>query len=189
MARDVGAVQIQARGTLGGNLATGSPAADGVPVLAALACEIDVASAARGVRTVPIAGFFTGYRRTVMAPDEMITAVRFEAPGDVWTWRKVGTRMAQSIAKVALAACARVASGRIEQAHFGMASVAPTTALLRGVQSYLIGRDVKSVHDDELVSALRKDIAPIDDVRSTAAYRLHVAERLVAQFAAQLRAR
>jgi CO/xanthine dehydrogenase FAD-binding subunit len=186
MAVDVGAIQIQARGTLGGNLATGSPAADGVPVLMALGCDV-VLMSKRGTRAVNIDDFYTGYRRNVMAPDEMIHSVVFETPAR-WFWRKVGTRRAQSIAKVALAATARVENGSVVDARFGMASVAPTTVPLRAVREAMVGRRVADLDGAALDAALARDIAPIDDVRSTREYRLHVAGRLLRQFVATLRA-
>ncbi len=191
MARDVGAVQIQERGTLGGNLATGSPAADGVPVLMALGARV-VLRSATATRAVPVEGFYTGYRRSVMAPDEMIVAVEFAlapTPGDGkdrWFWRKVGTRLAQAISKVALAGTARIEGGRIQVPRLGMASVGPVVAPLFAVRAELAGKPPAAVSAERLQAALREDISPIDDVRSTREYRLHVAGRLMEQFVAGL---
>jgi CO/xanthine dehydrogenase FAD-binding subunit len=190
MSREVGAIQIQARGTLGGNLATGSPAADGVAALAALDADV-VLRSARGERVVPIGAFYTGYRRTVRARDELILRVELAlpAPGAVGCWRKVGTRSAQAISKVALAAIGEVERGRATRIGLGMASVAPTIAFLPTVRALLLSRPLVEVADADLDAATDADVAPIDDIRSTAAYRRHVARVLVRRFADALRAR
>lgn len=180
MSRDVGALQIQARGTLGGNLATASPAADGVACLAALDAEVVLAST-RGERRVPLSGFYTGYKRTVRAADEVIVAVEMTLPrpGAVTYWRKVGTRLAQAISKVALAGVVDVEDGRIVRLGLGMASVAPTTAFLPTVRALGVGTPLQEISDDALDAATARDVAPIDDIRSTGAYRRHVARALV----------
>jgi len=190
MAREVGAIQIQARGTLGGNLATGSPAADGVAALAALDADV-VLRSARGERKVPVGAFYTGYRRTVRANDELILRVELALPasGAVNYWRKVGTRSAQAISKVALAAVGEIARGRATRIGLGMASVAPTIAFLPTVRALLLSRPLAEIVDAELDSATDADVAPIDDIRSTAAYRRHVARVLVRRFADELRVR
>ena len=188
MAREVGAVQIQARGTLGGNLATASPAADGAAALMALDADV-VLACAHGERRVPMTQFFTGYRATRRADDEAIVRVEFALPrtGAHQMWRKVGTRAAQAISKVALAAVVELDGGRGVRAGFGMASVAPVTASLPTVRALGLATSLASVSDDELDAATRRDIAPIDDLRSTAAYRAHVASALVKNFFHRLR--
>jgi xanthine dehydrogenase small subunit len=180
MAKDVGAVQIQTRGTLAGNIASASPAADGVPALMALDANVTLASAS-GTRTVPLDGFFTAYRKTVMRPDEMILDVDLRVPHRkaLVKWRKVGTRLAQAISKVALASVIEVEGGKIKHARFGMASVAAVTHPLPSVRKYLEGRAVDAVVAADLDAAVAADIKPIDDVRSTGRYRLHVAKALV----------
>lgn len=188
MARDVGAVQIQARGTLGGNLATASPAADGVAALAALDAFV-VLGSVRGERSVPLRDFYTGYKKTVRAADEVIVRVDFvlPRPGALTRWRKVGTRLAQSISKVALAAVAEVDEGRVTRLGLGMASVAPTTEHLPTVRGLALGAPLESLTDALLDKATLADVAPIDDIRSTAAYRRHVACALVRGFFDELR--
>jgi CO/xanthine dehydrogenase FAD-binding subunit len=188
MAREVGAVQIQARGTLGGNLASASPAADGAAALMALDADVVLASI-HGERRVPLTQFFTGYRATRRAEDEVIVRVEFTLPrtGAHQVWRKVGTRAAQAISKVALAAVAEVERGRGVRAGFGMASVAPVTVSLPTVRALGLAPSLASVSDEELDAATRRDIAPIDDLRSTAAYRAHVASALVKGFFRELR--
>lgn len=187
MARDVGAVQIQARGTLGGNIATASPAADGVAALAALDAEIVVRSA-RGERRIPIAALQTGYKASSRAPDEIIVAVDIALPaaGSSWIWRKVGARRAQAISKVALAGIAEVQNGTVTRIGLGMASVAPVTALLPKTRALALSRPLADVTPDAIDGAVAEDIAPIDDVRSTREYRIHCAKAVTRGFLRQL---
>lgn len=189
MARDVGALQIQARGTLAGNLASGSPAADGVAALAALDATILLRSI-RGARRVPLSGFYTGYRKSVLAPDELIEAVEVALPpaGAPFVWRKVGTRQAQAISKVALAGVGVVENGRCTRLGLAMASVAPTVAFLPATRALGLSRVLAEIMDTEVQEAVLGDVAPIDDIRSTAAYRRHVAVALVTRFFDGLRA-
>jgi xanthine dehydrogenase small subunit len=180
MAADVGAIQIQVRGTLGGNLATASPAADGVAALMALEAEL-VLTSSQGSRTVGIESFFSGYRKTVLAKGEIVASVDVRVPrfGARVRWQKVGTRRAQAISKVALASVIEEALGRIERARFGMASVAATTVPLLEVRAALEGKALGALTRAETDRAVDRDIRPIDDVRSTGDYRLHVAKALV----------
>jgi CO/xanthine dehydrogenase FAD-binding subunit len=187
MARDVGALQIQARGTLAGNLASGSPAADGVCALAALDATLLLRSA-RGPRRIPLAKFYTGYRKSVLATDELIEAVEIALPpaGSPFVWRKVGTRQAQAISKVALAGLAVVENGRCTSLGLAMASVAPTVAFLPATRALGLSRPLAEVTSADLERAVLADVSPIDDIRSTAAYRRHVAVALVTRFFEEL---
>lgn len=187
MARDVGAVQIQARGTLGGNLATGSPAADGVAALAAYDAVLVVTSR-RGERRIPFSELQTGYKESTRAPDEVIVAIEILLParGAPWFWRKVGTRKAQAISKVALAAVAEVRDGQVVRCGLGMASVAPVTALLPRTRELFLSTSLSAIRPEDIDKAVESDIHPIDDVRSTGAYRLHAAKAVVRAFAQSL---
>lgn len=181
MAKDVGAVQIQTRGTLAGNVATASPAADGVATLLALEARLHLESAS-GTRTIALDQSLLGYRKTALAPGEIIVAidVRVPAPGARVVWRKVGTRLAQAISKVALASVVETGpDGAIVRAHFGMASVAATTHALPKTARLVVGRAPSAIDGAALDAAVSEDIQPIDDVRSTGRYRLHVAQALV----------
>jgi CO/xanthine dehydrogenase FAD-binding subunit len=180
MSQDVGAVQIQARGTLGGNLATASPAADGVAALAALDADIEVQSV-RGKRVLPITDLQTGYKKSTRAPDEVIVAIHIALPppGAAWVWRKVGTRRAQAISKVALAGLAHIDGDRAVRFGLGMASVAPITALLPKTRALVLSRRLGELTANDVDAAVEADIAPIDDVRSTRTYRLHCAKAVV----------
>lgn len=176
-----GATPIQNRATLGGNLVNASPAADNPPVLLAYGAALELASA-RGTRRLPVAEFYTGYRRTVLAADELVTAVYLPAPAANARQysRKVGTRQAQAIAKLSLAALYGCdAAGRITAARFGMASVAPTPTGLPRLAEWLVGKNPAEVDPTALREPLSRDIAPIDDVRSTGTYRLETAARLI----------
>jgi CO/xanthine dehydrogenase FAD-binding subunit len=190
MARDVGALQIQARGTLGGNLASGSPAADGVCALAALDATLLLAST-RGRRRVALSAFYTGYRRSVLLAEELIEAVEVPLPsaGSPFVWRKVGTRQAQAISKVAFAGLAVVEKGRCLRLGLAMASVAPTVALLLKTRTLGLSGPLAEITDAAVEKAVLADVSPIDDVRSTAAYRRHVAVRLAQRFFEELRGR
>jgi xanthine dehydrogenase small subunit len=170
-AREIGGVQIQNRGTIGGNVANGSPAGDTLPVLLAADAVVILRSAA-GSRRVPMTSFYTGYRQTAARPDELI--VGFEIPkvaGRQW-FRKVGTRAAQAIAKIV------VAGVWDTQPRFAMGSVAPTALRLTKTEAALADGGPL----DEAQAVLQQEIAPIDDVRSTAEYRRNVAANLLAQF-------
>lgn len=170
-AREIGGAQIQNRGTLGGNIANASPAGDTLPVLAAADARI-VLRSKTGTRKVPFSEFYTGYRRSVRRGDELITAVEIPpVDGRQW-WRKVGTRRAQAISKIMIAAI------RGAQVRIAYGSVAPTVVLAANAAAVLSrGGAVADAR-----AALAKDIAPIDDVRSTGAYRAAIAANLLEEF-------
>lgn len=183
MAAEVGAIQIQARGTLGGNLVTGSPAADGVTALFALDAEVVLRSES-GERTVPITSYYTGYRASVRREDELVVRFSFRLPraGAHQMWRKVGTRKAQSISKAAVAGVAEVEGGVITRIGLAAASVAEVILALEGVRAKVIGKAPGQLDLRELEEAVDREIRPIDDVRSTAKYRRHVTKTLVRRF-------
>jgi xanthine dehydrogenase small subunit len=173
-AREVGGMQIQNRGTLGGNVANGSPAGDTLPVLA-VAEAVVVLRSVDAERRVAFGNFYTGYRATVRQPDELIVA--FDIPpieGRQW-FRKVGTRAAQAISKVVMAAV------RGSQPRIALGSVAPTVIRLSGVEGAL----AQGASIDEALRRLDEDISPIDDLRSTGAYRRDVAANLLRRFWAE----
>src|SRR5471030_1974308 len=131
-AREIGGVQIQNRGTLGGNVANASPAGDTLPVLAAADATVVLASA-NGTRRVPFASFYTGYRRSVMRPDELIVALEVPAVRGRQWFRKVGTRAAQAISKVVMAACDD------DRPRIAIGSVGPTVLRLTNTEAALAG--------------------------------------------------
>ena len=170
-AREVGGPQIQHRGTLGGNIANGSPAGDGLPVLAAADAVLPPASA-DGERRVPFTGFYTGYRASVLRPDELIVAVEVPPVEGVQWFRKVGTRAAQAISKLVMAAV------RADRPRIALGSVAPTVVRLPRTEAALAaGQGLAAAR-----RTLAEEISPIDDLRSSADYRRTVAGNLLARF-------
>jgi xanthine dehydrogenase small subunit len=170
-ARQIGGVQIQNRGTIGGNIANGSPAGDTLPVLAAAEAVI-VARSAAAERRIPFVDFYTAYRKSVLRGDELIVAVEIPViTGRQW-FRKVGTRAAQAISKV-------VAAGvRSDAPRLAFGSVGPVVLRARASEAVLAsGEGI-----DRAATALDSDIAPIDDIRSTRDYRRVVAKNLLRQF-------
>jgi CO/xanthine dehydrogenase FAD-binding subunit len=185
-AATIGAVQIQNRATVAGNVANASPAGDTLPVWLALDAEVELASTS-GRSLVPYRDFTTAYRETVRLPHELVTALVFRtpAPGTRMRFRKVGTRAAQAISKVVFAGLARCDSaGRYEHLRLAFGSVGPTPCLALGAEEIALGR---APGDECAALAAEKhatDLAPIDDVRSTAAYRIAVAGNLAREFLA-----
>jgi CO/xanthine dehydrogenase FAD-binding subunit len=169
--REIGGRQIQNRGTLGGNVANASPAGDSLPVLAVADATIVLVSA-EGERRVPVTSFYTGYRTSVRRPDEIIMAIEVPRIEGRQYWRKVGTRRAQAISKVM---CAAV---RGPEVRIALGSVGPTVLRLRRTERVLTaGSPLKQAQ-----AVLRGEIAPIDDLRSTADYRREVSLNLLADF-------
>jgi CO/xanthine dehydrogenase FAD-binding subunit len=181
-AREIGALQIQARGTLGGNVGTSSPVGDSLPVLLALDAELELASV-RGRRHVPYREVCTGYRKTLLATDELIVSATLPAlaPSTRTTWRKVGTRRAQSISKVMGAAAITLDGGVVASARVALGAVADRPIRIAAVEAAVVGLPPAKAAEAAR-AALRTAIEPIDDVRSTAGYRREVAENLVARF-------
>jgi CO/xanthine dehydrogenase FAD-binding subunit len=178
-----GGIANQNRGTLGGNIVNASPAADSLPSLLAYDAEL-ILTSVRGERRLPYAGFHTDYKKTKLAPDELIQAVclprRFTQY--VCLARKVGSRNAQAISKVCIAALGRIAGQTVEDVRIALGSVAPVPLRLSETERVVSGKAI----DESLVSLARKtavaEISPIDDIRSTAKYRAAVAGNLVAEF-------
>jgi CO/xanthine dehydrogenase FAD-binding subunit len=176
-AREVGGVQIQNRGTIGGNIANASPAGDSLPVLAAAEAVVVLRSAG-GIRRVPFSGFYSGYRQSVRRPDELIVALEIAAVRGRQWFRKVGTRAAQAISKVVMAGVR--GDGHGDGVRLAIGSVAPTVVRLPGTEAAIVsGRSPEAIR-----RALADEIAPIDDIRSTADYRRRIAQNLLDRFIA-----
>jgi CO/xanthine dehydrogenase FAD-binding subunit len=154
--RTVGSPQIRNRGTIGGNLATASPAGDAIPPLVVEGAEVECASI-RGTRRVPVAEFVTGVKRNALEPDELITAVYLRPSGAPQTFMKIGPRNAMVIAVVSLA----VSGGDELRACFG--SAAPRPVLVAAPREEAEG----------FAERVAAAAAPIDDVRGTERYRRH----------------
>jgi CO/xanthine dehydrogenase FAD-binding subunit len=169
--REIGGRQIQHRGTLGGNIANASPAGDSLPVFAAADASI-VLQSATAERRVAFSDFYTGYRASVRRDDELIVAVEIPTVAGKQYWRKVGTRRAQAISKVMCAAI------RGEQVKIALGSVAEKVIRLPRTEAVLS----RGGTIEEAQSALRGEITPIDDIRSTADYRRQVSANLIDDF-------
>jgi CO/xanthine dehydrogenase FAD-binding subunit len=180
-ASETGGVAIQNRGTLGGNIANASPAADSPPALLAYGAELVLASRT-GTRRVPYADFHTGYKKTVARPGEIIASVvvpRAQAGDErVHFYRKVGPRRAQAISKVCFAGCADLRGRRLHGVRIALGGVAPIVVRAREAEKALLAGESA----DRVCEALGAAISPIDDVRSTARYRRRVALNLVRDF-------
>ncbi len=185
-AAETGSVATQNRGTIGGNIANASPAADTPPVLLVYDAELEVASS-RGRRRIPYTAFHTGYKQMDLARDEIITRIRLPRGRRGWreTFRKVGTRRAQAISKVSFAAAIDVAGGLVRDVRLAFGSVAPTVVRCRRTEEALRGRHLDPAVVGEAIAELAREIAPIDDVRSTARYRLRVSQNLLREFLAE----
>ena len=179
-----GSIANQNRGTLGGNIANASPAADTPPALLAYDAELELIST-RGTRIVRYADFHLGYKRTALAPDELILAIRLPRrfTGHTHWVRKVGSRNAQAISKVALAAVGRVEDGMFVEIALGAASLLDRPSRLPATEAALMGRDPRDPATlAKARQALAGEVAPIDDIRSTARYRTAVAANLLEEF-------
>ncbi len=177
-----GAWAVQNRGTLGGNIANASPAADTPPVLLVYDAQIELASS-RATRWLPYREFHVGYKATRREPGELITRVRLpNQRGARGFYRKVGTRSAQAISKVCLAGLARWQDGRLDDVRIALGSMAPTVLEARRTADYLRGRRHDAIDRGRARTLLDAEVAPIDDIRSTERYRRAVAGNLLEQF-------
>ncbi|MBC7929727.1 MAG: xanthine dehydrogenase family protein subunit M [Rubrivivax sp.] len=187
-ASETGGLAIQNRGTLGGNIANASPAADSPPALLVYGAEVELVST-EGPRWVEYADFHTGYKQTVMRADELISRVRLPRPieGARHFYRKVGTRRAQAISKVCMAALAETdKGGAFAKVRIALGSVAPVVLRCRRTEELLKGRRPDEALIRDARAALAEDISPIDDIRSTARYRTRVAQNLLAEFLSEV---
>jgi CO/xanthine dehydrogenase FAD-binding subunit len=184
----IGSIANQSRATLGGNLVNGSPAADSSPALLAYDAEIELISV-RGRRRIPYYAFHTGYKRNALAPDELLYAVhlprRFARHRQYL--RKVGTRRAMAISKVALAATAIVDHGVVNEIRLGAASLAAYPARLYRTENALLGQRITKDTIAAARHAILAEAQPIDDIRSTAEYRRRVAANLLEEFLLEAR--
>lgn len=185
-ASETGGLAIQNRGTLGGNVVNASPAADSPPALLAYDAEIELVSSS-GSRWLPYDGFHKGYKQMDIRPDELLSRIRLPRIGPIRPifnhyYRKVGTRKAQAISKVCFAGVARMEDTRVADARVVLGSVAPIVLRCKQTEDAIRGQEL----NDDTVKLAREtllhEIVPIDDVRSTADYRLRVAANLLVDF-------
>ena len=182
-----GSIAIQNRGTLGGNIANASPAADSLPALLVYEAELELVSA-QGARWVAYRDFHTGYKMTERRADELIRAIRLPRTTAGWRQhaRKVGTRQAQAISKVCFAGLGLLEAGTLRDIRLAYGSVAPVPVRARQTEAVLRGRVLDAAAISAACRTLAAELQPIDDLRSTAAYRAQVARNLLQEFLWQL---
>lgn len=177
--RAVGGIQIQNRGTIAGNICNASPAADGVPCLLTLDTEVEIASPA-GVRIVSLAKFFAGYRKTVMQPDEIVTAIIIPRTAGRGRFLKLGARKYLVISIVMAAGVVDVAGdGTITSARISVGACTPVAVRLHGLERELRGLPIVEAARRAVQPHHVACLAPIDDVRASSVYRLASARALV----------
>ena len=178
-----GSIANQNRGTLGGNIVNASPAADSLPALMVYEAEL-LLSSTRGTRRMPYVEFHTGYKQTELAPDEIISAIALQPRFSSYHGysRKVGTRNAQAIAKLCVAGLGKVSGNKIDDVRLAIGSMAVTPVRLRRTEQALLGQPYSAALVSEARQAMEAEVAPIDDIRSSALYRLHVAGNLLQEF-------
>jgi len=188
-ASETGGLAIQNRGTLGGNIVNASPAADSPPALLVYDAEIELVST-RGSRWLPYQGFHTGYKEMHIEPDELLARIRMPRnTADITHYyRKVGTRKAQAISKVCFAAVGKTDDGQIADTRIAVGSVAPIVLRCVQTENTLRGQKLDDATIQTACDTLVREISPIDDIRSTAKYRLQVAKNLLVDFLATIRA-
>jgi CO/xanthine dehydrogenase FAD-binding subunit len=188
-AAETGGVATQNRGTIGGNIANASPAADTPPALLVYDAALELVSV-RGVRRVPYDAFHLSYKKMDLSADELIARVVLPKRQTKWGqyYRKVGTRRAQAISKVCMAAAIDqdAHTRRIRDVRIAFGSVAPVPLRARAAEAALRGRTLDSASLVAAQRALADDISPIDDLRSTARYRLQVAQNLLGECLEQM---
>lgn len=182
-ARETGGIAIQNRGTIGGNIANGSPAADTPPALLVYDAELELRSV-RGARRTPYAEFHRGYKQMDLASDELIVRIILPRGREGWRedYRKVGTRRAQAISKVCFAASAKAEAGVVADIRIAFGSVAPIPLRCTQTEAAVRGRAVDASVLSAVERTLIDEISPIDDIRSTAAYRRRVSANLLSDF-------
>jgi carbon-monoxide dehydrogenase medium subunit len=176
-------------GTIGGNLANASPAADSATALLAMDASVKLMSA-EGERSVPLDAFFTGPGETVLKPVELIKEVIIPIQGNevLWGYRKLGKRKAQSLSVVSVAICCAVDGRTWNKVRIALGAVAPTPMLAEEASAILEGKAFSETLIDQSAKAAANATNPIDDVRGSAWYRRRAAEALVKQLLAQISA-
>jgi CO/xanthine dehydrogenase FAD-binding subunit len=178
-----GGIANQNRGTLGGNIVNASPAADSPPALLVYDAELKLVSA-RGERWIRYGEFHTGYKQIDMRPDELLCEIRLPRRKQGWRQysRKVGPRKAQAISKVCVAAAAQVNDGVMEDVRIAIGSVAPVPLRCVVTEAVLRGAAVRPQVLAKACEAIRAEIQPITDIRSTHEYRAQVSVNLLSEF-------
>jgi CO/xanthine dehydrogenase FAD-binding subunit len=178
-----GSIANQNRGTIGGNIVNASPAADTSPALLVYEATLTLISA-KGQRTLPYREFHMGYKKTALRGDELLFSIHIpnRYAGYKHCIRKVGTRNAQAISKVALALLAKIDGGTVRDVRVAAASLRETPSRLEATEQVLLDRPINAGTIAQARAALIGETRPIDDIRSTAAYRSAVAANLLEEF-------
>ncbi len=184
----MGSPQIRHRGTLGGNVCTGSPAGDSLPAMAVLGAVFTLKSRS-GERVVPFEEFFAGPQKTVVRADELLTAITIVPmkPRDHYFYERLGLRKALTVSKASVAAIARIDGNTVKDIRIALGSVGPTVKRAQHTEQYLLNRSLSEEVIAHTVKNVREDAAPIDDIRSTAAYRTHAVGVLLERFLQSLK--
>lgn len=184
----IGSIANQSRATVGGNLVNGSPAADSSPALLVYDAEVELVSV-RGSRRISYADFHTGYKSNAMTADELLFALHMPLrfAGHRQYLRKVGTRRAMAISKVALGATALLEAGVVSEIRLAAASLAAFPTRLFQTEAALLGHPIDARAVELAREALLAEAKPIDDIRSTADYRTRVGWNLLEEFLRELR--
>jgi CO/xanthine dehydrogenase FAD-binding subunit len=180
-ASETGSIANQNRGTLGGNIANASPAADSPPALLVYDAELELVSK-RGTRWIAYAQFHTGYKKMNLASDEIICRIRLPRSSGHHRqyYRKVGTRRAQAISKLCFAGRADLSNDKLREIRIAMGSVAPTVLRCEKTEALLLSLGLKHVREAQ--EQLAAEIRPVDDFRSNARYRTRIAQNLLEEF-------
>jgi len=186
-AQDTAAPAIQNRGTIGGNVANGSPAADLPPAMLVYSCRVVLLSS-EGEREVNYSDYHTDYKKSLSRPNELIKGFRFRK-GQKYhhqEYRKVGTRKMQAISKVVFAAGGRSFDGYLENVKLAFGSVGPVPMRCLKTEEWATSHAAKDLSYEKCCEFVAQDISPIDDIRSTETYRRSVAANLVWRFLSDL---
>ncbi|MBV7544494.1 xanthine dehydrogenase small subunit [Acidovorax sp. sic0104] len=175
---------VRNSGTLGGNVANGSPIGDSMPLLIALRARVVLASSARGERTLPLEDLYTGYRQNVMAADELLVRIVVPRPGVTEALRayKISKRFDDDISAVCLAINLDIDAGVVRHASIGAGGVASTPARARQTEAALTGQPWNADTVQRAVQALQAEFHPISDMRASGAYRSTVLASLLQRF-------
>jgi carbon-monoxide dehydrogenase medium subunit len=186
----VGAPQIRNRSTVAGNLITASPANDTIPPLMAIGASV-VLRSMRGERTVALADFYTGLRKTVMQPDEMLVDIHFPAlpKSTRGAFMRVTLRRAQAISVVNAAAITQFSGEKVKKVVITLGAVAPMIIHAKQADDFLVGKKLTTRNIARAAELAQQEAKPIDDIRGSAAYRREMVRVAVTQVLSDLAAR